>query len=313
MHKVSKKITTNISALCFQVEDLGCNANTNSGLLIKDKVIIYPIIACRTCSSCLRGQEQACLGNTPFIGFDLGGGYAEYVKVPHYKYVCPAPVNLPIELAALLPCSGLTSYSALSKAAKYLEETLNVTEDASVLIIGAGGIGLWAISLSNVIFSPNVKLTVADCQEEKLKKCKEMGVQRTVIWDFDSSEESVIESTLQTCSGRVDVVIDFVGSTLTVNRAASLVKRGGKILLIGLFGGSNPVMLSHMILDSITFQGSKMGSLKDLQDLVKLIDENKIQFPPMTLTSFDDSINNIMTSMKQGKLIGRYIMKVKQD
>ena len=68
-----------------------------------------------------------------------------------------------------------------------------------------------------------------------------------------------------------------VGSADTANLALSALRKGGKLILVGLFGGEIPLSIAGTILRAITVQGSHLGSVEELKAVVTLAREGKIK------------------------------------
>jgi len=84
------------------------------GVSVGDQVLVYPWLGCGECPACKVGNENLC--DTPrSIGLFQDGGYAENVKVPHFKYLAKIS-GIDLDGAASLACSGLTAYTAVKKA-----------------------------------------------------------------------------------------------------------------------------------------------------------------------------------------------------
>ena len=140
-----------------EVIELGPDAkNINIG----DKRVIYPWIGCNQCDVCSSGDEHLCPGG-PVLGVQKGGGFGDHVLVPHSRYLMDAG-NTPDHLAGSYACSGLTAYTSLKKA--------NIKDsDNSLIIVGAGGLGMMGIQIAKAAF--NVKPIVVDVDETKLEIC----------------------------------------------------------------------------------------------------------------------------------------------
>eukprot|EP00112_Aurelia_sp_Birch-Aquarium-sp1_P009972 Seg2153.4 transcript_id=Seg2153.4/GoldUCD/mRNA.D3Y31 product="NAD-dependent alcohol dehydrogenase" protein_id=Seg2153.4/GoldUCD/D3Y31 len=276
-------------------------------LKVGDTVIIYPIIGCDECESCQLGKEQVCLGKSPFIGFSLPGGFAEYVKIPKSKYACKIPDAISPSLAALLPCGAATSFSALKKANALVETRSAQKMASSFVLIGAGGLGQWALALSRHILPKEAKIIVVDTSEERLRICDAMGADKTLVCNPDQDVGTEI---LKVCPSKCDIVLDFVGCSSTVKTGASCLKRGGTLFIVGLHGGNNPLQLGDMVLNSKTVQGTKMSSLKDLKELIELVGKQNIKGPSISFVNLDDNLNNVMEAFKNGEFTGRNVIKM---
>lgn len=103
-------------------------------------------------------------------------GYAEYIVVPSLDYLVPLPDNLPLGVAAMLPTGALLAKNAVLSAHKHV---LNLFEDRAaksivrILIVGTGGLALWALRIAQHHFKApeyvdRVKITVATLKDEGL-------------------------------------------------------------------------------------------------------------------------------------------------
>ena len=76
-------------------------------------------------------------------------------------------------------------------------------------------------------------------------------------------------------NGKIAGVIDFVGNEITADLALSIVKKGGTIVIVGLYGGSLSISLPLIPMRSINIKGSYVGELRELKELVELISINR--------------------------------------
>ncbi len=108
-----------------------------TGVKLGDVLLADPWIGCGTCAVCLRGDENLCRAMRS-LGVFSDGGYADYMMVPHPRYLFGIG-DLAPERAAPLACSGITTFSALKK--------VPTLKDEPTVIIGAGGLGLMCLGL----------------------------------------------------------------------------------------------------------------------------------------------------------------------
>ncbi|KAL6046963.1 alcohol dehydrogenase [Balamuthia mandrillaris] len=191
-----------------------------------DKVVVYPWIGCGSCSRCRQGHDNICDGHTREIGFSNRGGYAQQVWVPHERYVVKLPEGMPLESSCLLPCSGLTAFSALKRT--------NVSAKDFILFIGMGGVGMMALKLAKLLLhSP---IICVDIDDKKLEAAKEAGA----TFVFNSKTNTELEKDIRSlCNDGKgpECIIDFVGTPSTIDLAVSVLRKNGKLLVVGLLGG----------------------------------------------------------------------------
>src|SRR4029078_10281806 len=142
------------------------------GAKVGDKAVVYPWIGCRKCWYCERGTESLC--PTPHaLGVNEDGGYADHVLVPHAKYLYPYG-NLPVELACLYACSGITAFGAVKKAVGHdAGKTMlgiragGAAPESARLVLGGGGLGVRGVRFARGVRGREP--IVADIDENKRK------------------------------------------------------------------------------------------------------------------------------------------------
>lgn len=125
--------------ICGAVVAAGPAARLDAeGVKIGMQALVHPWIGCGECAACRRGEENICI-KPQSIGVVRPGGFADYVLVPHPRYLIDIE-GLDAAEAAPLACAGVTTFSAQNKfGARILDDP--------VVIIGAGGLGLMAIGV----------------------------------------------------------------------------------------------------------------------------------------------------------------------
>lgn len=174
-----------------------------------------------------------------------GGGYAEYVAVPHGQ-VLPVPQGWSMVEAAALPETWFTVTQTLVMRAG-LEPGMTVLVHG-----GAGGIGGAAIQICSIV---GAKAIAVVSSADKADYCAKLGA----IAVIDRTRESIAERVMALTDGQgADRVVDLIGGALTsVNIAASA--RGGHIVQVStLEGASASVPLRTMMAKDLTLSGSTL-------------------------------------------------------
>ena len=279
------------------VSDVG---NDVKGVSVGDDVLVYPWIGEGECPACKAGNENLC--DAPkSIGLFQDGGYAENVKVPHYKYLAKIS-GLDLDAATSLACSGLTAYNAVKKA--------NANSPEYLVIIGAGGIGLMAIQLAKEI--TKAKIICVDMDDKKFETAKKMGadfvVNTNVIGSISTGTGGPVEKIISICNGKgADSVIDFVNAPQTVKTALAVLRKRGNLVLVGLFGGSINISLVTIPLKSLTIQGAYTGNYNDMVELIDLAKKGVIK-PVISKRYSIDEANEALENLKARKIIGRAVI-----
>jgi D-arabinose 1-dehydrogenase-like Zn-dependent alcohol dehydrogenase len=262
------------------------------GVRVGQRAVVYPWIGCGQCAICQAGDEVLCA--TPRqLGTRKDGGYADYVMVPDARYLVDYG-NVPEELACTYACSGITAYAAIKKAMAVRGGL------KKLLLIGAGGVGLAGVAIAKAVTGAEV--IVADIDDGKLKAAKETGADRTVNSKTPGAVKELVDA------GGVDAAIDFVGAPSSVQFALDALRRGGSLTIVGLFGGDTPLSLAGMPLRALTIQGSYVGSLDDLRELMALVREGKVPALPFSTRPLEGAYD-ALEELKAGKVVGRVILK----
>ena len=229
-------------------------------LAIGDHVAVYGPWGCGSCDRCRNGRDNYCDNRAQLgwagVGLGRDGGMAEYVSVPHERLLVPLNGLDPID-AAPLTDAGLTSYSAVAPLLG------DLTPGTRVAVIGAGGLGHIAIQILRAC-SPTQVIAI-DIRAQALALATTCGAQHTFLADADAAPA------IRTVTNQrgVDAVLDFVGSTASLELAAQVVRSAGHIVLVGSGGGELPVkkfgMLPQGTAVSMPFWGSRAELLKVLQ------------------------------------------------
>lgn len=263
------------------------------GVKIGDKRLVFPWIGCGSCGVCKRGEEQLCA--TPrFLGVFRDGGYSTHMLVPHARYLVNYGKMKP-ELAAPLACSGLTAYGALKKLGAIIK-----TEP--VVVIGAGGLGLICISILKAMGGKGA--IVVDIDLAKREAAKRAGALAVI----DGKAVDALAQVKAAAGGATWSVIDFVGSGATAKLAFDSLAKGGKLIIVGLFGGEMTLPVPYLPMRAATVQGSYTGSLGELKELVKVVRRIPLPLVPTATTGLENG-QKILDNLKANKVIGRVVLK----
>ena len=192
------------------------------GVKVGDRRLVFPWIGCGECKVCQRGEEQLCL-KPRFLGVFRPGGYSDHIMVPHPRYLLDIG-DMPPEQAAPLACSGVTAYGALRKIGGALQ-----TEP--LVIIGAGGLGLMCLAILKSLGGHGA--IVLDIDAAKREAAKEAGALAVI----DANAPDAVKQIQDAAGGGVWSAVDFVGAGSTVRLGIDCLAKGGKLIVVGLFGG----------------------------------------------------------------------------
>jgi propanol-preferring alcohol dehydrogenase len=262
------------------------------GLKVGDIALAYPWLGCGKCPTCLAGDENMCAIKPNALGVYCDGGYADHMTVPHPKYLLNLKGLDPVT-AAPYACSGVTTYSALKK----VEKDLNTP----IVIFGAGGLGLMALSLLKAMGGKGA--IVVDIDARKREAAEAAGALATV----DGKAPDALEQLVKKAGEPIRAAIDLVGNAATTQLGFDCLTKGGKLVVVGLFGGGAPWALPLIPIKAIAIQGSYVGNLRETQELLDLVRAKKI--PPIPVTPMPlAKANEALLDLQKGRLVGRAVL-----
>ncbi|KIZ48044.1 MULTISPECIES: alcohol dehydrogenase [Rhodopseudomonas] len=258
---------------------------------IGDIALVYPWIGCGTCAVCQAGDENMCL-KPRFLGVYCDGGYSDELIVPHPRYLLSLDGLDPVT-AAPYACSGVTTYSALKK--------LDFCLDSPIVIFGAGGLGLMALSLLKAMGGKGAIMVDIDAKK------REAAIAAGALGAVDGAASDALEQLAAKAGGPIRGALDLVGNAQTAQLGFDCLTKGGKLVMVGLFGGGAPWALPLIPIKAITIQGSYVGNLRETQELLDLVRSKKIAPIPVTPLPFAKA-NQALTDLQAGKLVGRAVL-----
>jgi D-arabinose 1-dehydrogenase-like Zn-dependent alcohol dehydrogenase len=256
--------------------------------------VVYPWIGCGTCAVCARGQEQDCSAPKAH-GVNTDGGYADHVLVPDAKYLFDYG-SLSEEQACTYACSGLTAFGALKKAHGL------VGPGSDLLIIGAGGVGISGIRMAMPVLG--VAPIVADIDKSKFDAARAAGAREVI----DSGSPDTMRNLLKSTGGGVAVAIDYVGAGATFEFGMNSLRKGGKLIVVGLFGGATNFSPAMIVLKGLTITASYVGSRDEMAEMMTLAKSGSLPAMPVNVEPLSN-INDVLARLKQGKIVGRTVVR----
>lgn len=262
------------------------------GVKVGDQRLVYPWVGCGTCEVCADHTENYCLAPR-YLGIQKPGGYADHILVSHPRYLLDIG-NLSAAEAAPHACSGLTTYSALRKFGDMLKKR-------AVVVIGAGGLGLQAITIHRALGG---KAAIAvDIDPAK----REAALKAGAVAAVDGAAPDAVAQLKQAAGGTVWQVLDLVGAPATAQLGIDSLTKGGKLVIVGLFGGEITLSLPLIPQRALTIQGSYTGSLQEMEELLALARAGKVPRIPLGTRPLDDA-PAALAELRAGKVVGRTVL-----
>lgn len=197
-----------------------------------DVVALEPGVPCGKCKYCLSGKYNLCpdvdfMAAPPFAS----GALHRYVRHPE-AFTFKLPENMDTVEGAMIEPLSVGVHAASRSGAE---------PGQSVVILGAGCIGLMVLlACKNRGVSD---ITVVDLFENRLEKALELGAARVI----NGREADTVREVTEITGGEgADIVFETAGSSATAKQTPYLVKRGGKVVMVGNVHGETPMDLFEM-------------------------------------------------------------------
>ena len=278
---------------CGEVVEVGSNVTlVKTGDLIAGETHI----PCGKCILCRTGRQHICK-DMKILGVHTDGVFAEYAKIPE---ICAwkLPPNTPPEIGAIYEPFGIAVHAVLKcKIA-----------NQSVVVIGCGPIGLFAVNVASV--SGASKVFAVDVNEYRLSIAKKMGDNVETLNPANGDVNKIIKE--ETEGYGADVVIELSGSTKGTQMGFEIVKKTGNIILVGLASEKVPIdLVNNVIYKEATIYGitgrEMFNSWYQTESLIK---SGKLNIEEVLTHEFTlDEIEEAIITAKEGKC-GKPVIKI---
>jgi propanol-preferring alcohol dehydrogenase len=266
-----------------------------AGVREGDAVAVFGGWGCGRCDYCITGHEQLC-GTPQWAGLSIyDGGYAEYLLVPHERYLVKLSRLKPTD-AAPLTDAALTPYRAIKKALPLLEP------DHYALVVGLGGLGQYGLKLLKLL--SGCPVIVVDVQDQKLRLARELGAMHAL----NGNDPEVAGKIREITGGRgVNASFDFVGTDTTLALAVGATRSLGKVSQIGLAGGAARMKVLENTRFEVQFEATLWGTIKELREVIALAEMGALTSIPIERAPLDQ-INDVYARLKRGAIEGRAVI-----
>ncbi len=256
--------------------------------------LVCPWIGCGTCARCREGQDNHCMAPR-WVGVQRPGGYADHLLIPHPRYLVDAS-GIDPAWAATLACSGLTTYSAVSELAP-------IPRDEWVAVLGAGGLGLMAIGMLRAL--GHERIVAVDVDPAKFAAAREEGAAATL----NGNDPEVAKKLSEIAGGPLYGAVDLVNNTGTASLAMAALRKGGRLIMVGLYGGEIPLSLVAVVQRALTIRGSSVGTVAELKQVVELARAGKLRPIPIEKRPLSE-VSRTLDELKAGTIVGRVVAEI---
>lgn len=261
-------------------------------------VAVYGPWGCGLCERCRMGFETYCDNTThaPIRGggggLGLDGGLAEYMLIPHERFLIALPEGIDPLHAAPLTDAGLTPYHAVRRSMAKL------TPGAWVVVIGVGGLGHMSIQILKATCASRIIAV------DPRPAARELALLEGA--DFAVAPEEAHLFILDQTNGRgAEVVLDFVGNKSTINLGVGTTRILGDYTLVGLSGGDFAFSFFSQKYE-VSLQTTYWGSRPELIEVLELGARGllRAKIEPHTL----EQAINVYQDLAEGYIDGRAVI-----
>ena len=211
--------------------------------------------------------------------------------------VVKSAAHLTDEQAACFPCAGLTAWSALVTTSK-------VQPDDTVLVLGTGGVSIFALQFAKAL---GARVIVTSASDAKLENARTLGADEVINYR-DTPEWGLAAKDLTGGRG-VDVVIE-VGGTETLGQSFAAVRRGGHIPIIGALAGAKmDILVYDLIGTNAHVHGISVGNRSSCEDMMRFVDKHRITPVIHRNYAFDDAVD-ALHAIDRGEHVGKLTVKI---
>ena len=233
-----------------------------TNLKVGDGVTAYFYLTCGECHWCRIDRETLCENFSGYVGREIDGGYAEYIKL-RAKDFLTFPEGLawrehPAEAAVI--CDAIATPLKVTRRAR-------IKPTDTVAVFGAGGgLGIHMIAVARWAHARRV--IAVDVMASKFEACVKAGADATV----DASQGHVAEQLLDLTGGKgIDVAIDFVSNASTLEPALAALGKGGRLITLGGNSGTFSANPGEMLRKEIEILGSRYATKTEVMESLEIV------------------------------------------
>ena len=231
-----------------------------SGVAEGDRVSVYQYLGCGDCRHCRAGNVKWC-SQRRVHGHQADGSFAD--RILTYDRNCqPLPEDLSFQVGALMACTLVTAYQALTRVAPSGHDRL--------VVFGLGPLGLATLLLARAMGGEVIGV---DLSAPRLALAREFGAMATV----DAANEDIARRVQELTDGEgADVGIEASGAVAAQQQLIETLRRGGRGCVIGMGSTAPSVNLTVLIGKHLTLHGSHVAPATAYQPLADLVQQRHV-------------------------------------
>ncbi|NKY51037.1 Zn-dependent alcohol dehydrogenase [Nocardia vermiculata] len=272
---------------------------------VGDHVVLSTLATCGQCPSCTSGHPTMCresfgktatpfeLDGTPIHNYAALSTFSERIVVRAVQAVS-IPKDIPLSTACLIGCAVLTGAGAVLNRAR-------VAPGDSVVVIGAGGIGLNVVQAARVAGAATI--VAIDTNTGKESQTRLFGATHFI----DAAAGDTVAAVRDLTAGGADHVFDCVGGEAITSQAMEMLDWGGQLIMLGVAGPD-----ARLSVPATTFYmdrsvlGCRYGSSRPGADIPKYLDlyrSGRLLLDELVTKTYElEDFASLMYDARNGKL-----------
>ena len=281
------------------IEEVGKNVTNVS---VGDAVTAYFYLTCGHCKWCNNNRETLCENFGGYVGREIDGAYAEYMKLPAENFLkIPEALDWkknPAEIAVIC--------DAIATPFKVIRHASIKTQDTVAIIGAGGGLGIHMIMMAKWA---NSTVIAVDIASDKFAACKQVGADICINPRDHNDNQAFYDYTKGL---GVDVVIDFVSNNESLNLGFSILARGGRLATLGGGGPKNAVTAyaGDLLNKEATVMGSRYATKQEVIDSLELVARGDV-WPLVTDVRDMSQAEELHALVEDAKVTGRAALLIK--
>ncbi len=235
-------------------------------------VVAESVVSCGSCRFCRSSDTNLCL-NLSILGIHRNGGFAELSAVPE-KHVHHLRNGIDLTEAALVEPLAVVCHA--------LFDISRVKPSDFVVVVGPGPIGLLGAEVARASGTNRVLVSGVGIDDKRLQLASKLGFSA-----ISAPKENPVEETLKSTNGvGADVVVVAAGAGQALLDACEMVRKGGKIVSIGIFAKPVELNVTSLVRRQISLYGTFASNWKNYEEAMNLIEYGKVNLKPLVTHRF---------------------------
>ena len=267
-------------------------------LSVDDPVTCYFYTTCGHCRWCRENRATICPNQGPRVGYQIDGGYAEYIKLPAHNFL-RLPQGLDHKGNAAEVGVIVDALATPFKVVRYA----NVRPLENVAVVGAGGgLGIHMIMMAKWA---GARVIAVERSAVKFAACRKAGADEVV----DATGNDVAGAIRDASGSGADVVIDFVSSQSSLEAGFAALGPGGRLVTLGGSGEDFKVSARAFLNKEAVVMGSRYATRQECLDTLALAARGDF-WPMVTEVHPLAEADKVHARLARAEVIGRAALRV---